>query len=502
MLHAVAIVTAVSYDYNRVHLGKELPHYHPDTTLPMFSQYRHWTWVSTMFVVVCTILSGSLYHFFWTDCSDRTDSLNGTSFIHGPRARVVTLVPKSSASPLHFYPWDSVDPDMGPLCISREIGQEMWEGPREGKLPDMSESIVGAEGKAMTWTDRQCGKALHRKPCTCTEEGPGMAEAKTANMIEWAQGQMIYEMTERVERAEDREGPSMAKRGPKHGRGKEGRHIRVGPGPENVCDYRKDREGPGMLKAKTAEDRAGPSMAKARRADIIESAQGQRIEGPSMAEARRADIFEWAQGQRIYRMTERIERAQAWPRQGGPTYSRSRGPKYGRGKEGRHNRLGPGPENLFDNRKAREGPGMVKARTAEVIERANGERIYRMTKMIERAQAWPRQGGPRPKIKWGPYFRELLYGSINHDEALTRPRLIYTEDLEGAFYGRRGKYGRSNPTGPGQDDLQDDRGGLGPAVSWGRGAEIQGGGLLGKDYWMARYTRIMDYRPDVIIDCD
>ncbi|KAF8437116.1 hypothetical protein L210DRAFT_3505438 [Boletus edulis BED1] len=180
-----------------------------------------------------------------------------------------------------------------------------------------------------------------------------------------------------------------------------------------------------------------------------------------MAEARRADIFEWAQGQRIYELTERIERAQA-----------------------------------------REGPGMVKARTAEVIERANGERIYRMTKMIERAQAWPRQGGPRPKIKWGPYFRELLYGSINHDEALTRPRLIYTEDLEGAFYGRRGKYGRSNPTGPGQDDLQDDRGGLGPAVSWGRGAEIQGGGLLGKDYWMARYTRIMDYRPDVIIDCD
>ncbi|KAF8452911.1 hypothetical protein L210DRAFT_3499738 [Boletus edulis BED1] len=84
MLHAVAIVTAVSYDYNRVHLGKELPHYHPDTTLPMFSQYRHWTWVSTMFVVMCTILSGSLYHFFWTDCSDRTDSLNGTSFIHGP----------------------------------------------------------------------------------------------------------------------------------------------------------------------------------------------------------------------------------------------------------------------------------------------------------------------------------------------------------------------------------------------------------------------------------
>ncbi|KAF8125203.1 hypothetical protein EV363DRAFT_1402700 [Boletus edulis] len=290
----------------------------------------------------------------------------------------ITLVPKSSASLLHFYPWDSVDPDMGPLCISREIGREMWEGPREGKLPDMSESIVGAEGKAMTWTDRQCGKALHRKPCTCTEEGPGMAEAKTANMIEWAQGQMIYEMTERVERAE---------RGPKHGRGKEGQHIRVGPGPENVCDYRKDREGPGMVKAKTAE------------------------------------VIEWAQGQRIYEITERIERAQAWPR----------GPKYGRGKEGRHNRLGPGPENLFDNRKAREGPGMVKARTAEVIERANGERIYRMTKMIERAQAWPRQGGPRPKIKWGPYFRELLYGSINHDEALTRPRLIYTEDLEGAF---------------------------------------------------------------------
>ncbi|KAF8119667.1 hypothetical protein EV363DRAFT_285367 [Boletus edulis] len=92
---SLAIVTAVSYDYiltfsrevshvictsvssltiytDRVHLGKELPHYHPDTTLPMFSQYRHWTWVSTMFVVVCTILSGSLYHFFWTDCSDRS----------------------------------------------------------------------------------------------------------------------------------------------------------------------------------------------------------------------------------------------------------------------------------------------------------------------------------------------------------------------------------------------------------------------------------------------
>ncbi|KAF8414562.1 hypothetical protein L210DRAFT_3513650 [Boletus edulis BED1] len=216
-----------------------------------------------------------------------------------------------------------------------------------------------------------------------------------------------------------------------------------------------------------------------------------------MAEARRADIFEWAQGQRIYRMTERIERAQAWPRQGGPTYSRSRGPKYGRGKEGRHNRLGPGPENLFDNRKAQEGPGMVKARTAEVIERAHGQRIYRMTKMIERAQAWPRQGGPRPKIKWGPYFRELLYGSINHDEALTRPRLIYTEDLEGAF-------ARS----PRLTDSEDraltrmTEGGLGPAVSWGRGAEIQGGGLLGKDYWMVRYTCIMDYRPDVIIDCD
>ncbi|KAF8122034.1 hypothetical protein EV363DRAFT_1405268 [Boletus edulis] len=215
-----------------------------------------------------------------------------------------------------------------------------------------------------------------------------MAEAKTANMIEWAQGQMIYEMTERVERAEV---------WPRHGQ-----PSRVGPGPENVFDYRKDREGPSMAKR-------GPKHGRGK--------EGRHIRGPSMAKARRADIFEWAQGQRIYELTERIERAQA-----------------------------------------REGPGMVKARTAEVIERANGERIYRMTKMIERAQAWPRQGGPRPKIKWGPYFRELLYGSINHDEALTRPRLIYTEDLEG------------------QDDLQDDRGGLGPAPRF-RGGPI-GEGLL------------------------
>ncbi|KAF8121363.1 hypothetical protein EV363DRAFT_1565808, partial [Boletus edulis] len=73
---------------------------------------------------------------------------------------VVNEVPKSSASPLYFCPWDSGDPDMGPLCISREIGREMWEGLREGKTPGMSESIVGAEGKAMTWTDRQCGKGL------------------------------------------------------------------------------------------------------------------------------------------------------------------------------------------------------------------------------------------------------------------------------------------------------------------------------------------------------
>ncbi|KAF8434755.1 hypothetical protein L210DRAFT_3632598 [Boletus edulis BED1] len=73
---------------------------------------------------------------------------------------VVNEVPKSSASPLYFCPWDSGDPDMGPLCISRKIGREMWEGLREGKTPGMSESIVGAEGKAMTWTDRQCGKGL------------------------------------------------------------------------------------------------------------------------------------------------------------------------------------------------------------------------------------------------------------------------------------------------------------------------------------------------------
>ncbi|KAF8119369.1 hypothetical protein EV363DRAFT_1411008 [Boletus edulis] len=148
-----------------------------------------------------------------------------------------------------------------------------------------------------------------------------------------------------------------------------------------------------------------------------------------MAKVRTAEVIKWAHGQRIYRMTEMIERAQAWPRQGGPTCSNNR-----------KDREGPGPENLFDYRKNREGPGMVKARTAEVIEWANGQRIYRMTEMIERAQAWPSyQIGPllsldtRPKIKWGPYFRELLYGSINHDEALTRPRLIYTEDLEGAF---------------------------------------------------------------------
>ncbi|KAF8435361.1 hypothetical protein L210DRAFT_3506214 [Boletus edulis BED1] len=73
---------------------------------------------------------------------------------------VVNEVPKSSASPLYFRPWDSGDPDMGPLCISREIGREMWKGLREGKTPGMSESIVGAKGKAMTWTDRQCGKGL------------------------------------------------------------------------------------------------------------------------------------------------------------------------------------------------------------------------------------------------------------------------------------------------------------------------------------------------------
>ncbi|KAF8121685.1 hypothetical protein EV363DRAFT_1137556, partial [Boletus edulis] len=129
-----------------------------------------------------------------------------------------------------------------------------------------------------------------------------------------------------------------------------------------------------------------------------------------------------------------------------------------------------------DDRKDQEGPSMVKARTAEVIERANGQRIYRMTEMIVRAQAWSRQGGPRV-IKGGPYFRELLYGSINHDEALTRPRLIYTKDLEGAFarsprltnsegraltryewpkYGCQGKHGQSNHTSPRQDDLQDD----------------------------------------------
>ncbi|KAF8119934.1 hypothetical protein EV363DRAFT_1304265 [Boletus edulis] len=262
-----------------------------------------------------------------------------------------------------------------------------------------------------------------------------MAEAKTANMIEWAQGQMIYEMTERVERAEDREGPSMAKRGPKHGRGKEGRHNRVGPGPENVCDYRKDREGPGMVKAKTAEgnrvgpraresmsyrkDRAGPSMAKARRADIIEFGPGPENvcdyrkdrEGPGMVKAKTAEDRE------------------------GPSMAK-RGPKHGRGKEGRHNRVGPGPENVCDYRKDREGPGMLKAKTAEVIEWAQGQRIYeinrkdregpsmaearradifewaqgqriyRMTEMIERAQAWPRQGGPT--YSSGPRARESI----------------------------------------------------------------------------------------------
>ncbi|KAF8119544.1 hypothetical protein EV363DRAFT_1423709 [Boletus edulis] len=72
----------------------------------------------------------------------------------------VNEVLKSSAIPLYFCPWDSGDPDMGLLCISREIGREMWEGLREGKTPGMSESIVGAKGKAMTWTDRQCGKGL------------------------------------------------------------------------------------------------------------------------------------------------------------------------------------------------------------------------------------------------------------------------------------------------------------------------------------------------------
>ncbi|KAF8120167.1 hypothetical protein EV363DRAFT_1303629 [Boletus edulis] len=149
-----------------------------------------------------------------------------------------------------------------------------------------------------------------------------MAEARRADIFKWAQGQRIYEITERIKRAQ------AWPRGPKHGRGKEGRHIRVGPGPENVFDYRKDRE--------------GPSMAK-------------------------------------------------------------RGPKHGRGKEGQHNRVGPGPENVCDYQKDREGPGMVKARTAEVIEWAQGQRIYEITERIERAQAWPRQGGPtyssRPRAR-------------------------------------------------------------------------------------------------------
>ncbi|KAF8121580.1 hypothetical protein EV363DRAFT_1301776 [Boletus edulis] len=373
-----------------------------------------------------------------------------------------------------------------------------------------------------------------------------MAEARRADIFEWAQGQRIYEITERIKRAQawprgpkhgrgkegrhirvgpgpenvfdyrkDREGPSMAKRGPKHGQGKEGRHIRVGPGPENVCDYRKDREGPSMAKrgpkhgrgkegrhnrvgpgpenvCDYRKDREGPSMAK-RGPKHGRGKEGRhnRVgpgpenvcdyrkdrEGPGMVKAKTAEVIEWAQGQRIYEITERIERAQAWPRQGGPTYSRSRGHKYGRGKEGRHNRLGPGPENLFDNRKAREGPGMVKARTAEddqndregpsmaearraeVIEGVQGELIYEMTEVIESALYSPWIQGPR--LSGGPISENYW-----------------------------------------QDDLQDDRGGLGPAVSWGRGAEIQGGGLLGKDYWMVRYTRIMDYRPDVIIDCD
>ncbi|KAF8137678.1 hypothetical protein EV363DRAFT_1156048 [Boletus edulis] len=110
-----------------------------------------------------------------------------------------------------------------------------------------------------------------------------------------------------------------------------------------------------------------------------------------MAEAKTANVIEWAQGQMIYEMTERVERAEVWPRHGQP-----RGPKHGRGKESRHIRVGPGPENnLFDNRKDREGPNMAKARTAEVIEWAQCQRIYKMTERIERAQIWPRQGQPK-----------------------------------------------------------------------------------------------------------
>ncbi|KAF8121168.1 hypothetical protein EV363DRAFT_1406510 [Boletus edulis] len=154
------------------------------------------------------------------------------------------------------------------------------------------------------------GRALETKEdgiSEIIERGPGMAEAKTANVIEWAQGQMIYEMTERVERAEvwPRHGQP---RGPKHGRGKESRHIRVGPGPENVFDYRKDREGPSVAK----DDRNGGeglSMAEASKAEVIKWAQSQRT-------YKMTDVMEWAQCQRIYKVTERIQKAQAWPRQG------------------------------------------------------------------------------------------------------------------------------------------------------------------------------------------
>ncbi|KAF8122791.1 hypothetical protein EV363DRAFT_1181924, partial [Boletus edulis] len=89
--------------------------------------------------------------------------------------------------------------------------------------------------------------------------------------------------------------------------------------------------------------------------------------GPGMAEAKMADVIKWAQGQMIYKMTERIERAKVWPRQGQLS--------------------GESPKNLFDYQKDQEGPSMAMVRTAKVIEWAHGQRIYRMTKMIERAQA-------------------------------------------------------------------------------------------------------------------
>ncbi|KAF8119650.1 hypothetical protein EV363DRAFT_1423514 [Boletus edulis] len=155
---ALAGITAVVYDYVLTFSREVSSLLYFRFMLIMYKVEfvwgRPWSWVSTMFVVVRYI---GLY---WIVTAALSMFLGPRKVYLLSQYICINEVPKSSASPLYFCPWDSGDPDMGPLCISCEIGREMWEGLREGKTPGMSESIVGAEGKAMTWMDRQCGKGL------------------------------------------------------------------------------------------------------------------------------------------------------------------------------------------------------------------------------------------------------------------------------------------------------------------------------------------------------